>query len=74
MRPVLLIRVPDIFWPGWNIELEATELVAEIRRPDDFSVVRWQTDVADRQVAAEHTVEVKLVQACPGLTRKKKLL
>ena len=66
-RPVLLIRVPDIFWSGGNGELEVTELVAEIRRQDNFSVVRRQTDVADRQVVAEHTAEAKLVQAHPGL-------
>ena len=46
-RLVLLIRVPDIFWSGGNGELEVTELVAEIRRQDNFSVVRRQTDVAD---------------------------
>ena len=71
MQPVLLIRVPDIFWSGRNGELEATEPVAEIRRPDNIGVVWQQTDVADTQVAAEHTVEVKLVQACPGLSQKK---
>ena len=43
------------------------EPVAEIWHRDDFGVVRRQTDVADGQVAAEHTVEVELVQACPGL-------
>ena len=43
------------------------EPVAEIWRRDDFGVVWRQTDVADRQVAAEHTAEAKLVQAGPGL-------
>ena len=43
------------------------EPVTEIWRRDDYGVVRWQTDVADRQVAAEHTAEAKLVQAGPGL-------
>ena len=47
--------------------MEATELVAEIRRRDDYGVVRQQTDVADQQVAAERTAEAKLVQAGPGL-------
>ena len=67
MRPVLLIRVPDIIRSGGNRELEATELVAEIQRRDDIGVVRRQTDVADRQVAPEHTAEAKLVQAGLGL-------
>ena len=63
MRPVPLIRVPDIFWSGGNGELEVMEPVAEIWRWDNFGVVQRPTDVADTQVAAEHTVEVKLVQA-----------
>ena len=67
MRPVPLIRVPDIIRSGGNRELEATELVAEIQRRDDIGVVRRQTDVADPQVAAEHTAEAKLVQAGLGL-------
>ena len=71
MRPVPLIRVPDIFRSGRNGELEATEPVAEIRCQDNVGVVWQQTDVADTQVAAEHTVKVKLVQACPGLSPKK---
>ena len=65
MRPVLLIGVPDIFRSGGNGELEVTELVAEIRRRDDYGVVQWQTDVADTQLVAEHTAKAKLVQARP---------
>ena len=67
MRPVLLIRVPDIFRSGRNGELKVMEPVAEIWHRDNFSMVRRQTDVADRQVAAEHTAEAKLVQAGLGL-------
>ena len=67
IQPVPLIRVPDIIRSGGNGELEATELVAEIQCQDDIGVVQRQTDIADRQVAAEHTTEAKLVQAGPGL-------
>ena len=67
IQPVPLIRVPDIIRSGGNGELEATEFVAEIQHQDDINVVQRQTDVADRQVAAEHTAEAKLAQARPGL-------
>ena len=69
LRQVPSLRVLRSCWTVKCPELKSAELVAYIRHPDDVGMVRRQTDVADTQVAVEHTAEAELVQAHPALGR-----